>query len=489
MSKKPNIIFIFPDQHRADVMGCAGDPVVKTPNIDALAAAGVRFGRCHTNSPLCVPARASLITGQLVSQHGVWSNNYGADENGPSHVRNIRDAGYHTAVVGKTHLYAHGKQHTDDCRHILEAWGYEDIHEVTGPLASLKMGSPYTDYLKEMGLLEIHRKYITDHGDVRRQETPWYYPPCPLPTEAHLDTYVGREAVRWIENYQSSKPFYYQICFPAPHDPYDAPGEFREQYNLEDLPLGMIDPPVDPLSPLVKYFVDNYQKHTAIQNWTRKQRQYFKQGYYGKVSMIDHWVGKIVQALKERNMLENTWIIYTSDHGDSLGERCLIQKMVFFNQAQLIPCIIRPPAGIKGWTSNALTDQLDIVATMVEIAGAAPPVEPNGRSLLPIVNNGEADPKAHTGKEVVISEVFGYTTLITDHNLMSVEGKGLQIAELYDLEQDPEELHNLVNEPGTEKVKNSLWEKHIRKVLETRNEERFAAHLAQDPSAGFGRWR
>jgi len=108
MSKQPNIIYIFSDQHRGDALGCVGHPAVITPNLDKLSAEAVTFERCSTTSPLCMPARASMMTGQYPREHGIWTNNVEADPKGPSHVRNIRDAGYHTALIGKTHLYMHG---------------------------------------------------------------------------------------------------------------------------------------------------------------------------------------------------------------------------------------------------------------------------------------------------------------------------------------------------------------------------------------------
>ena len=108
MSEKPNIIYIFSDQHRGDTLGCVGHPAVITPNLDRLAGEGVVYTNCFTNSPLCMPARATMMTGKYVCEHGVWTNSIEARAKGPSHVRNIRDAGYHTALIGKTHLYTHG---------------------------------------------------------------------------------------------------------------------------------------------------------------------------------------------------------------------------------------------------------------------------------------------------------------------------------------------------------------------------------------------
>ena len=108
MSSKPNIVYIFSDQHRGDTLGSVGHPVIQTPHLDRLAAEGVNFTRCSTNSPLCMPARASMMSGQYVCEHGVWDNSVEANPKGPSHVRNIRDSGYHTALIGKTHLWIHG---------------------------------------------------------------------------------------------------------------------------------------------------------------------------------------------------------------------------------------------------------------------------------------------------------------------------------------------------------------------------------------------
>ena len=137
MAEKPNIVFIFPDQQRGDTIGCAGNPVVKTPNLDRLANDGVTFNRCNSNSPLCMPARASIMTGKHVSEHGIWGNNVEADPHGPSHVRNIRDAGYHTSQIGKTHLWIYRRNdgHTREHAHILNDWGYDDTHELRDIIA------------------------------------------------------------------------------------------------------------------------------------------------------------------------------------------------------------------------------------------------------------------------------------------------------------------------------------------------------------------
>lgn len=164
-TNQPNILFICTDQMRGDSLGSVpGSPVI-SPNLDRLSAEGITFTRCMSNSPLCVPARATLMNGQLPREHGVWSNRRGADEHGPSHVRNIRDAGFHTAVIGKTHLWSpsnSGKPglHVREMDRNLEAWGFEYRYEVNDPLLTWHMDCHYTDYLESKGLLEAHRDYI-----------------------------------------------------------------------------------------------------------------------------------------------------------------------------------------------------------------------------------------------------------------------------------------------------------------------------------------
>jgi len=464
LANKPNIILIFPDQHRGDTMGCRGHPVVQTPNLDRLAAEGVLFEQCCTNSPLCMPARASLISGKYVNEHGVWNNALEADRYGPSHVRNVRDAGYHTAVIGKTHLYRHQDAgHTNNHVAKLEDWGYLDTHEVTGPLASVVVDSPYTDYLAQKRLINAYREYLRVYlrGVLRRYSHPWEEPPCLVPTEDHLDMYVARKSVEWIENYRGDKPFYLQVCFPGPHDPFDSPAEYRARYNPDNIPTGIMEGPAPPIPPLVERMLEL----SNLDHMTEGQNRLMRSYYYAKVTLIDDGIGRLLKALAERGFWDNTWIIYTSDHGEMLGEHRLSHKSVFYQGALSIPCIIRPPGGTKGWKSKALTDQLDIAATILDIAGARPLEASEGCSLLPKIEGGPNGPQAHQGKEVVFSEVHGFSMVRNGRYKMVVHSRTRQPVELYDLVNDPNELRNLVDEPSLEKVRRELLGGHLNRLL------------------------
>ena len=467
MTEKPNIIYIFSDQHRGDTLGCMGHPAVITPNLDKLASEGILFRNSFTNSPLCMPARATMMTGKYVCEHGVWTNDSEADSLSPSHVRNIKEAGYHTAVIGKTHLYVHGGKrkwkHTHEKVQVLKDWGFDDIFELTGPLATLRHDTPYTDHLKEKGLLRTHRKYILDyavkwaHGTAK----PWELPPCPLPTEDHLDSYTGQKAVEWIKNYEGTKPFYLQILFPGPHDPFDSPAEYRKMYDPDEMPVGILEWPKKPFPSNVKMVLN----WSGLKGMTPAQNQLLRVFYYAKITLIDHYIGKIIETLKKRKLLDNTWIIYNSDHGEMLGDHFMSHKIVFYEGATRVPLIVRPPGGTKGWTCEGLTDHLDVAASLLDIAGARDLEGSDGESLISKIMNGPNGSEAQKGKDIVFSEVFGFSMVRNDRYKLVVKARTQRPVEFYDLKNDPNEINNLVKDPSVETIRDELLENHLKKLF------------------------
>ncbi|MBW2063240.1 MAG: sulfatase-like hydrolase/transferase, partial [Deltaproteobacteria bacterium] len=406
---------------------------------------------------------------------GVWNNNLEADPDGPSHVRNIRDAGYHTALIGKTHLWQHGgpntSVHTREKTEILERWGFKDIHELTGPLASILTDSPYTDYLQEKGLLEKHREYMMEYIQAMRkgEARPWEEPPCPLPSEDHLDSYTGRKAVEWIQNYRSSKPFYLQVLFPGPHDPFDSPAEYRAMYKPEDMPVEIMDWPQDP----IPVYVDIVLKWSGLKDMTVEQKQILRTFYYAKITLIDEYIGRITKALEEKGLLDNTWIVYNSDHGEMLGDHRMSHKIVFYNGALRVPCIFRPPKGIQGWKSTALTDHIDIASSLMDIAGAKPLEGSDGRSLIQKIQAGPDDPQAQKGKDVIFSEVYGFSMVYNGRYKLTIQSETQKPVELFDLENDPNELKNLVDDSSREAVRQELLEKHLNYLVSRTDEKKY----------------
>ena len=275
------------------------------------------------------------------------------------------------------------------------AWGFDDPHELHGPIASGKHSSPYTDYLEEQGLLERHRKFINDYRIPWQRGTlkPWEEPPCPLPTEAHLDSYTGRTAANWIRNYKGDKPFYLQVLCPGPHDPFDSPQEYRDMYDSGDMPAGIMDAPEEP----VPLNVRRMQKSKNLSGMTVEQKQIMMVNYFAKITLIDHYIGEMLDALEEAGLADNTWVIYNSDHGEMLGDHMLYNKIVFYDASVRVPLIVRPPGGSRGWQTGALTDVIDVVASVVDIANAEP-LQTDGRSLVSQIQAGADAEGAQKGK-------------------------------------------------------------------------------------------
>lgn len=444
---KPNILYIFTDQLRADALGFRSGGEVITPHLDRLAEDGVAFTRFLSNAPICVPARSALMTGLLPRENGVWSNRAAGDPAGPSHVRNVREAGYRTAVIGKTHLWRHGPgprtgRHVREMDHVLAEWGFDERIEISDPMETRSMYCNYTDHLESLGLLEAQQRFIAEWADAgyrRGNPTPWTQQPAPVPEGEDIDSFVGRKAVEWISAYAADAPFYLQVQFTGPHDPYDGPYPYRARYLESDIDPGL---DADPL-PDIQVPMDRIR---TLPPATTAERQRWRVAYYANVTLIDEWIGQVLEALERRGMLADTWVVFTSDHGEMLGDHRLWSKAVWYDAAVRVPLVVRPPAdaaGTRGWATDALSEQIDVPATILDIAGAEPLEDSLGRSLAPAVL-GDAD--GFPGKEAVLSELFGETTLITDRAKLTVKAETDEPRLLFDLEEDPQEMRNGVGE-------------------------------------------
>ena len=468
---RPNLVFIFADQMRADCIGAVGGEAL-TPNLDQLASQGILFNRCMSNSPLCVPARTCLMTGQLVRENGIWSNRSGADPLGPSHVRNIRDSGYSTAVIGKTHLWRHGAGgkpgvHVKDMEHLLHQWGFEDCLELNDPIETAWMDCHYTDHLGENGWLDMHRKFIRAwFAEMRSGNmTPWGQEPSPVPPGEDEDSFIGRKAVEWIERYDDSKPFYLQIQFTGPHDPYDGPTPYRDMYVVEELNAGELDLEEAPSRSLERF----RSRSPSVARSTRFQRQRWRAWYYANVTLIDEWVGEVVGALERQGLLDDTWIIFNSDHGEMLGDHGLQGKAVFYQQAMHVPCLIRPPDSNQALKSEALVEQIDLPATMLALTDAPPLADSLGKSLLPYLDFDAADPQLHDGKPAVLSELFGQSAITTDRYTLSMRIEDQRLDLLFDREEDQGETRSFAEESDYQDDISQLIEAHMQPYEERTN--------------------
>jgi choline-sulfatase len=469
-----NIVVIMSDQHRADLMGCAGAVGVRTPHLDRLAAEGIRFSRVNCQGPLCMPARASFMTERYVRDHGVYTNWAEVDSASPTYVKALRDAGYHTVMLGKAHLYrdeVHTARHVDDLAFRLEQLGFAEVEE-SGDKFSTSMPNRYTDSLRERGLFEVYRQHIVDRSYQGENETGagatkripmWDTTPLALPVDAYIDQWQGGEAVRWIAEYQHDQPFLLFVGFPGPHDPWDAPAEAVARYHDVELalPHSTRRPDIEGTGTygrLLRAFLGLSDTTTMTDDTILAVRR----AYCADVSVIDDAVGRIVAALAAKELLDDTWLIYTSDHGEMGGDHGLLSKCVMYRQAVRVPLIIRPPSGLDGRVVDDIVEHLDVPATIRHIGGGVELPDSDGRSLLGHLN-GDTPAK----RELSISENWGFAMFETDRHKLVVDEDNRRACQLFDLLDDPTEDNNLLRDPACTPIADELMELLVEPFLAT----------------------
>jgi choline-sulfatase len=448
----------MPDQVRADCMSAAGHPQIRTPNIDRLAAEGVRFTEAHTVSPLCMPARASFINGLYPHNHGMWDNRGQMPAGDETFFHHLQAAGYYTAHIGKSHYYTHGRGHLRDHEDYMHARGLDYVHETTGPWATLTTDSYLTDHWQPLGLVEAFRADYRDRQSSRRIVVR----ASPLPVEEFPDSYVGRQAVQFIDTYDRHEPMALFVGFGGPHEPWDAPGEYATMYDPAQTPPAI--PPGEP----GRWLPDHAREHMreGLQpGMTDADVAAIRANYYGKITLVDHWVGQILEALARRAWLDSAFTVFWSDHGEMAGDHGRLYKSIFFNAAVKVPLILRWPGRIApARTCDALVEIIDVFPTLLEGLDLESSRRCLGRSLWPVLDNTDRPHREAVFSEVATQGTYG-TMIRTDRHKYVVDqhGRGCQ---LFDLGADANEQRNLIGCPDAKAVEAELGERLLRFYLE-----------------------
>lgn len=422
--KKKNILLILADQLRADFCGCYGADWVKTPNIDQLAKEGVLYKTAVTPSPACVPARASLLTGVSAVENRVLDN---AKWLRPDHEKMgiytwpqvLAKEGYHTAAIGKMHFYpwdiSEGFQHrviAEDKRHI-------DIQD------------DYTLYLKKHGYNRVHGSAFEGFYDNMGAYI------STLPDEYQIDRYVSNETCNYIRVMDRDRPFAMMVGFPGPHCPYDP-----TENMLDGVPDGPM-PPSYPVTEDSKRFLERNHRENRLP-WngvdlaglTDAKTEKLRRHYCGLVQGIDEFVGRIIETLKEEGFYEDTIILFTSDHGDYLGDFNMLGKGHYYESATKIPMIVRHPEQNPEQVNHAVS-LTDIHHTILEFAGQNPVDSDDSTVLAPFGSSSERS-------YIFGSNDMGWMIHSTRYvHTMYYNG----VREFYDLEKDHGQQHNLILDP------------------------------------------
>ncbi len=414
------------------------------------------------------------MTERYVRDHGVYTNWSEIAQDSPTYAWALREAGYHTSLLGKAHLYLDENltvAHTDDMAGRLEALGFTEVFE-TGDKFLSKIPNRYTDYLSGQGLLDDYKKHIADRSYQGENEDGqnatkcvpmWDSTPMPLPLEAYVDTWHGLEAVKWIERYDRQEPFFLFVGFPGPHDPWDAPEEAVQRYRDVDISM-----PNSTRRPTV----EGTGRYSALLNgflWvsdsgsmTDEAIRGMRRSYAADISVIDYAVGRMVDALERKGLLDSTWILYTSDHGEMAGSHGLMSKCVLYEPAVRVPLIVRPPGGCAPRVVDSLVEHLDVPATLRGIAGGPELPHSEGRSLVATIGGDPPVPRA-----VAVSENWGFAVFETDRYKLVVDEDAVAPCQLFDLHEDPAEDDDLLPDPQSAAVVDELMETEVRPFFRT----------------------
>jgi len=441
-------------------MSCVGHPQLRTHHMDRLAAEGTLFTHACTASPLCMPARASFLCGRYVHNHNMWANAGELAAQDESLFRRLQQAGYRTAHIGKSHYYSHGGLDLREREGYMHARGFDDVHETTGPWATCRTGSYMTDHWQAQGLLKVFREDYEDRRRIRRAQGAPVVRPSPLPVEEFPDSYVGRQAVRFIDEYDRDEPFALFVGFGGPHEPWDAPGEYARLYDPEEAPPRI--PPAEP-GDWVGEHAAEWQRLRWGEALTEDLIRRIRANYYGKIALIDRWFGEILSACERKGWMDQLLVVFWSDHGEMLGDHHLLYKSRFYESALRVPLIVRRPGGKGGGRSAALAQTVDILPTVLEAVGLETPVGCMGASLVPALDD-PSDPL----RETAFSEVLSYGRRIvmarTDRHKYVVDEHGHALL-LFDLVGDADEQQNLVGHPDAKTTEREMRERLLRFYL------------------------
>jgi len=421
---KPNILVIHTDQHRWDCLGAYGNKDIKTPNIDALAADGVLYTNAFCSFPACTPSRYSLLCGLNLHQHQGWSNHCTLNVTIPTFPKELREAGYKTAAVGKMHLTP----------------TYLDVGFDTMLLAEQdgpgRFDDDYHRWLMEKGLCDVND--IEDQrGEYRKEADEEYWASrgaltSNLSEEYHSTTWIGDRALD-IVNTWGDFPSLLMIGFIKPHHPFDPPEPWDSMYNPDS--LSILPGWSDKNLPGDLDYNKGYFDHEEL---TEKKLRKVMSYYYATISQIDFQIGRIIKVLKEKEIYDNTMIIFTSDHGDYMGfHHLLLKSNLMYDPVVRVPLIIKYPNNpASGTSEDGLTSNVDIAPTILETAGIEVPRGMNGVNLAETPN----------ANRFVVTEGGKSSFMIRTAKDKLLYHKNPDHCRYFDLEGDPLEFENKYND-------------------------------------------
>jgi arylsulfatase A-like enzyme len=458
----PNLLLVTTDQQRGDCLSLAGHPVLETPHMDYLGQSGTHFRRGYSECPICVPARRTLMSGQAPAAHGVLTNHSEAWDPAHTLAGTLRAAGYQTEMVGKLHLWPARKR-----------FGFDHLLLADSPRGR---DNDYVDWLVQQGHHGARPPF--DRWAMAHGVSPNSYVGRPF----HLDEtqthtfWCASESIAFLAKRDRSAPFFLNLSFYDPHPPQVPPAFCFERYDALPLP-----PPVvgdwAPDAPGPAHGEDpEAVKTTGLVHLHDRVNHRWRAAYYGAVTHVDYQLGRVVQYLREANLLDETFVLFTADHGEMLGDHRMIGKSRALEGAAHVPFLCRAPRawGLPGrQVVDAPVGLQDVMPTLLDAAGLPIPETCTGRSVLPLMRG--ASPAAAGWRDVLHGEharryaAFGAMHYLTDGHAKYVWHSQTGEELLFDLDEDPQERHNLAA-GGAPAGRLASWRARLIDLLRDRSE-------------------
>ncbi|WP_175546840.1 sulfatase-like hydrolase/transferase [Natronohydrobacter thiooxidans] len=428
---RPHIIFILSDQHNPNLIGAAGHPYVRTPHIDQLLASGISLENCYCASPLCVPSRASLLSGRLPSHTGVYNNLQALRSDEPTFVHALAVAGYETTLVGRMHFNGPDQRH-----------GY--MNRLVGDITPSAPGR---------GLRE--RQYGDLTGTPGQSRIAIEKSGGGNSAVLQFDRAVTDAAIAHLADRKTSDPIFMTVGYYGPHCPFVAPPDFfRHYFNALPIPEMSSETEKAGRHPAIRQWIAN----RGVENVTAAELHRVRAAYCGMVEYLDGLIGEVLGAAERYLGTENVLIVYTSDHGESLGAHGLFWKSNFYEESARVPLVFSWPGTIPaGRTTDALTSLLDVAPTFLSLAGATSLPQVDGVDLSLGLRRGAL---VDDGR-VVISELADIkgdspSAMIRQGRWKLVKHHGYENVQLFDLENDAAETDDLGCAPELAPVRDGL---------------------------------
>ena len=439
---RPNILFVTTDYQRGVDGPSLGSSFLRMPALDRLCREGAVFTRHYSTSPICMPARYTWITGQYPHTHGQWDNHkrWVPDES-PVLMQLLKEQGYQTVGVGKMHFHPWDRMAGYDRRII-----HEGKHNMVPD-----------DYEKFLSAHGHSRKELLKNlgGGMAVCDWPW-------DESLHHDVFVGMQARGMIERDELEGPWFLWVSFPGPHNPWDPPAEYSEPYKQMSLPLGntfggeLLTKPIDHTRHRYGYGRPVFDEIDAHPEERDDIIHAIRAGHYGNLTLIDDQLAGILEALEKGGQLDNTVIIYSSDHGSALGNHNLLHKGMHYDRQARVPFVVRYPKLIEPGIRNGFSSHADLLPTLVSITGGTVPSNVEGKDLVPMLKDA-----SKSVNDFAIVECTLATSIITKWwkiGFHHFNGDG----DLYDLNDDPNELKNLFDNSRYADVRRMLAAKLVK---------------------------